>query len=371
MAGQQPAGLRRPRREGNQKTMTDRLTIALAQLNPTVGDIDANAALIRQARAEAAAQGADLVLASELLLSGYPPEDLVLKPDLIERVERAVASLAEETGDGGPGLIFGTPWRQADAVAPLRGHVFNAAVLLDEGELKAVRFKYDLPNYGVFDEKRVFRAGELPGPVNFRGVRIGIPICEDIWTPDAAECLAETGAEILLVPNGSPYEVAKSDERLQHAVARVTETDLPLIYVNQVGGQDELVFDGGSFVLDAACNLRVQLPAFESCVEITRWARGDDDTWSCESGLLCAPESGMEPVYRALVLGLRDYVNKNRFPGVILGLSGGIDSAISAAIAVDALGPERVHCVMMPSPYTSRDSLGGCGGGGRAARRHL
>ena len=337
--------------------MTDRLAIALAQLNPTVGDIAGNTDLIREARAQAAAQGADLLVASELFLVGYPPEDLVLKPAFLEEARVAAKALAAETADGGPGILLGLPWREEGATGPLRQHVHNALAVLDGGEITALRFKVDLPNYGVFDEKRVFKAGPLPGPVNFRGVRLGIPICEDIWTEEVCECLMESGAEILIVPNGSPFEMDKPDFRVQLGVARVTETGLPLIYVNQVGGQDELVFDGNSFALNADCHLKVQLPAFEETVVTTIWERGADDGWVCEAGPVTAPDSGMEPTYRALVLGLRDYVNKNRFPGVIIGLSGGIDSAITAAVAVDALGPERVHCVMMPSPYTSQESL--------------
>ena len=243
--------------------MTDRLTIALAQLNPTVGAIAANADLIRRARARAAEQGADLVITPEMSLVGYPAEDLVLKPAFLEQARAALEDLAAETDDGGPGLIVGLPWREEGAETPLRHRVLNAAAVLDGGEILAVRFKVDLPNYSVFDEKRVFKAGPLPGPVNFRGVRLGIPICEDMWTEDVPECLMESGAEILIVPNGSPYEMDKTDERLQLAVARVTETGLPLIYVNQTGGQDELVFDGASFVLDGERALCAQLPVFE------------------------------------------------------------------------------------------------------------
>ncbi len=333
--------------------MSDRLSIALAQMNPTVGDLEGNADLIRRLRAEAAAEGADLLVGTELCISGYPPEDLVLKSAFVAACMASVEALAKETADGGPGLLVGTPWRdEADGA-----RIYNAALLLDGGRVQSWRAKYDLPNYSVFDEKRIFAAGPLPGPVNFRGVRLGLPVCEDMWNAEVAECLAESGAEILIVINGSPYEMDKGDLRVQLAVQRVTETGLPLVYVNQVGGQDELVFDGGSFALNPDCGLAVQMPTFEQALAVTRWRRGADDRWTCEDGPREAPADGLEAVYRALVLGLRDYVGKNRFPGVVLGLSGGIDSALSAAVAVDALGAERVHCVMMPSPYTSQESL--------------
>jgi len=329
--------------------MTDTLSITLAQLNPTVGAVDANVDRLRTARVAAASDGADLVVASELLVCGYPPEDLVLKPFFQDRIEAAVKALADETADGGPAVLVPSPWR-AD------GRLYNSVLLLDGGSIAGVRHKHDLPNYGVFDEKRVFAAGPMPGPVNFRGVRIGVPICEDIWTGDVVECLQESGAELLIVPNGSPFEQKKPDTRLQYSVARVTESGLPLVYVNQVGGQDELVFDGASFVLNADSSLAVQLPAFEAISATTRWTRTSDG-WACAPGDMAPPPDGLEAVYRALCLGLQDYVNKNGFPGVVLGMSGGIDSALSAAIAADALGPDRVHCVMMPSPYTSADSL--------------
>jgi len=330
--------------------MTDRLVIALAQINPTVGAVQANADRVRGARARAAAQGADLVVFPELVLSGYPPEDLVLKPFFLSTVRHVVEILATETADGGPAMIVTAPWRGEDS------RTYNAALLLESGRIAATRFKHDLPNYGPFDEKRVFTPGPVPGPVNFRGVRLGLMICEDMWTPDVAETLAETGAEILVVPNGSPFETGKSDIRLNLGIARVVETGLPLIYVNQVGGQDELVFDGSSFVLNADRELAIQLPSFDEGLVLSHWVRGDHG-WFCQTGERTAPTTGLEAIYRAMALGLRDYVEKNRFPGIILGMSGGIDSALSAAVAVDALGPERVHCVMLPSPYTSRESL--------------
>jgi NAD+ synthase len=329
--------------------MTDNLAIGLAQLNPTVGDVDGNLAKVREARAEARAQGADLVVCSELNICGYPPEDLVLKPAFQDRCEAAVQALAADTADGGPALLVGSPWRND-------GRLHNAAVLVADGEIAALRYKCDLPNYGVFDEKRVFAPGPPQGPVSFRGVRLGVMVCEDMWTPEVTECLAETGAEILMLGNGSPYEHEKHGQRIDLARKRVAESGLPIIYVNQVGGQDELVFDGTSFALEGDGSLRVQLPAFRETLALTRWRR-QGDGWHCVAGDAVPLEDGLNGIYQAMVLGLRDYVDKNRFPGVILGLSGGIDSAISAAVAVDALGPERVRAVMMPSPYTSRDSL--------------
>jgi NAD+ synthase len=330
--------------------MTDTLAMALAQINPTVGDLAGNAGRIRAARANAARERADLVVFPELVVTGYPPEDLVLKPAFQEAVKTTVEALAAETGDGGPAMLIGAPWVS-------QGKLYNAALLLDGGKIAATRFKYDLPNYGVFDEKRVFAAGPLPGPIAFRGVRLGVMVCEDMWTADSAETLAESGAEILVVPNGSPYESDKIDERINLSVKRVTENGLPIVYVNQVGGQDELVFDGASFVLNADCKLAAQLPSWAEAVRLTKWTRGGNGQWWCAPGEIVKPLPRIEEIYRALVTGLRDYVTKNRFPGVILGLSGGIDSALTAAIAVDALGAEAVRAFMMPSPYTSRDSL--------------
>ena len=330
--------------------MTDHLKIALAQLNPIMGDVEGNAAKARAARAEAAGQGADLIVFSELYLCAYPPEDLVLKPAFQEACRAACEALALETADGGPAMLIGLPWVED-------GRLYNAMALLEGGRVATLRFKVDLPNYSVFDEKRVFAQGRFPDHIPFKGVRIGVPICEDIWGPDVVECLAETGSEILIVPNGSPYNRDKTDTRLNIAMLRVTETGLPLIYLNQVGGQDELVFDGASFGLNADGGLAFRLPAFCEMVTVTDWRRGEKG-WVCEAGPKVLIEEEDEADYAACVLGLRDYVEKNRFPGVVLGLSGGIDSALCAAMAVDALGPARVHCIMMPYRYTSEESLG-------------
>ncbi|NQV98993.1 MAG: NAD+ synthase [Rhodospirillales bacterium] len=329
--------------------MTKHISIALAQINPTVGDITANANLIRGARAEAAKAGADLVIFGELSVCGYPPEDLVLKRALQDRVRDEVSALAGETGDGGPALLIGAPWLMDSGL-------HNAALLLDGGEIASIRLKHELPNYGVFDEKRVFASGPLPGPIAFRGVRLGVMVCEDMWFADVAECLQESGAELLVVVNGSPFESDKLDERLNYAVARIRETGLPLVYVNLVGGQDELVFDGASFVLNSDCSLRARAHPWQSQVLMTHWSHTDAG-WVCAETEIAKSEPVRQSMYQAMVLGLRDYIRKNRFKGVVLGMSGGIDSAISAAVAVDAIGPENVHCVMMPSPYTSQDSL--------------
>ncbi len=329
--------------------MVETLRIALAQINPHAGQIEANIAAIRRARAEGARLGADLVVTPEFSVGGYPPEDLVRKPAFVAACEAAVARLAAETDDGGPGLVVGGPWQDGALL-------HNAAFLLDGGKLVARRAKHELPNYGVFDEKRVFDAGASPGPVVFRGFRLGLMICEDWWFPAVAETLAESGAEILLSINGSPFEDGKPARRVALAVERVVETGLAYVFLGMVGGQDELVFDGASFVLNPDRSLAVQMPFFAESVTLTEWTR--------EGGrLVCAPQSPvaepgrLEAIYRCMMLGLADYLRKNRFPGVLLGLSGGIDSALSAAVAVDALGPERVRCVMLPSPYTSQHSL--------------
>ena len=327
---------------------TQTLKIALAQLNPIVGDLSGNAELLKQARADAAASGADIVVASELFLTGYPPEDLVLKRSFLTRAREMVDDLVALTADGGPALIFGAPMIDG-------GQLHNSVVAADGGQM-AVRHKHHLPNYAVFDEKRLFHAGPLPAPVEMRGVRFGLPICEDIWFGDVCAHLKAEGAELLVSPNGSPFERGKHDKRCAHARARVGETGLPLVYVNQFGGQDELVFDGGSFAMAGDGTIAVQGAVWSSDVIVTDWHAGEG-AWACTPQTAAAAPDDLAQIYQAAMLGLRDYVNKNGFPGVLLGLSGGIDSAICAAMAVDALGADHVHAVMLPSRYTSRSSL--------------
>jgi NAD+ synthase len=325
------------------------LKLAIAQINPHLGQIETNVAIILAARDEAARHQADLVVTPEFSVAGYPPEDLVRKPAFVAACVAAIDRLAAATADGGPGLIVGAPWQEGD-------RLYNAAFVLDGGRITARRAKHELPNYGVFDDKRVFDAGPAPGPVVFRGHRIGLMICEDWWFPAVSETLAESGAELLLAINGSPWEDGKNSARIDLAVARVVETGLAFVFCGQIGGQDELVFDGASFVLNPDRSLALSMPLFESAVTLTEWDH-DGERLVCRPQALAPEPERFELIYRCMMLGLGDYVRKNRFPGVILGLSGGIDSAISAAVAVDALGADKVRCFMLPSPYTSQDSL--------------
>ena len=327
--------------------MTDRLTIALAQLNQRVGDIPGNMAAMLEWRAKAS--GADIVMFPELQMTGYPPEDLVLKPEFVRRAMEASERLIDATVAPGPAILFGS-------IHAEEGRVYNAYMLADGGKLIARRLKRELPNYGTFDEKRVFAPGPLPEPVEYKGVKFGIPICEDIWLESVCAHLKDAGAQFLLVPNGSPYELNKDEQRIRLVEQRVTETGLPIAYLNRVGGQDELVFEGASFVINGDGELAVHLPDFDEAMWLTEWSPCPGG-WRCADGRKARIAQFPEDVYRAMMLGLRDYVDRNGFPGVILGLSGGIDSALSAAVAVDALGPERAHCVMMPSKHTAAESL--------------
>ena len=319
------------------------------QLSQRIGDLAGNAEQMLEWRAKAAAEGADLVLVPELQLTGYPPEDLVLKPEFVRQTMETAERLVAATVDGGPALLFGSIHAEG-------GVDYNCVILAEGGRIVGRRLKHELPNYGTFDEKRVFTPGPLPEPILFRGVKLGVPICEDIWAERVCSHLAKAGAEILLSPNGSPYEVDKDSLRQRQVRERVIETGLPLVYLNRVGGQDELVFDGSSFVTNDDGSIAVQLPDFEEAMALTDWVRSPNG-WRCESGGRAELSPYPEDMYRAMMLALRDYVGANGFPGVILGLSGGIDSALSAAVAVDALGADKVWCVMLPSKYTSDDSL--------------
>jgi NAD+ synthase len=328
--------------------MVDTLRITLAQVNQSVGDLAGNAAAMLAAREKA--KGSDLIVFPELQLVGYPPEDLILKPALIERAAAELERMALATAEDGPAMLVGSVFVQD-------GALHNGVALLDGGKVAAIRFKHELPNYGTFDEMRLFQPGPLPEPIVFRGVMIGVPICEDIWHPDVCRHLADFGAELLICPNGSPYEIDKDTLRIDGvAKLRAVDTRLPLAYVNRVGGQDELVFDGASFVINGDGSLAVQMADWAEQVVETRWTRTAQG-WRCDRGEVAKLADHPEDIYTAMVVALRDYVNRNGFPGVVLGLSGGIDSAICAAIAADALGPERVWAVMLPSRFTSYDSL--------------
>ena len=328
--------------------MTERLTIAFAQLNQRVGDLEANAAAMLDWRAEAA--GADLIIFPELQLTGYPPEDLILKPEFVRRCHEATDRLVAATAEPGPAMLIGT-------VIADGGAVYNAVILAEGGQIVGRTLKHELPNYGTFDEKRVFASGPLPEPIAWRGVKLGVPICEDIWQDRVCHHLAEAGADMLLVPNGSPFEIDKDEKRQQLVRSRVVSTGLALAYLNRVGGQDELAFDGSSFILNADGERVVQMCDWQESLLTTDWEKGESGRWSCVTRVTCELDDFPEGMYHAMMTALRDYVQRNGFPGILLGLSGGIDSALSAAVAVDTLGPDKVWGVMLPSKYTSPESL--------------
>ncbi len=330
------------------------ISLTLAQINPTVGALHGNAEIILGIW-EAAST--DLIIFPELCVCGYPPEDLVLKPAFIDEVKSCVERICEKSKTFKSAALIGCPWR-------IDGQIYNAALLIEGGKIILTQAKHDLPNYGVFDECRVFAKGALPDAFTFRGVKIGIAICEDLWFPQVAAHLKSQGAQILLVPNASPYEISKDDTREDIAKLRTRETGLPIVYVNQIGGQDEIVFDGASFVMSADGEIVFQMPEFEEgtlTCHLDRAVASGEIFIDCQQerslGFARDDKDGMEELYNALVLGLRDYVRKNGFPGILLGLSGGIDSAISAVIAAEAVGAQNVQCVMMPSRFTSQDSL--------------
>ena len=323
--------------------------IYLCQLNFHVGNLKNNLDRILTTRESISSQGGDLCVFSELSVTGYPPEDLVLRKTFIKSAEKVVEKLLDISKDNGPGMIVGYP-RLYD------NKLMNSAALIHNGKISIID-KFHLPNYGVFDEERVFNTDRMPGPILFKGIRIGLMICEDMWYPDVAESLQESGAQLLIVINGSPFDQKKEDERLSVAVSRVVETNLPLIYVNQIGGQDELVFDGGSFALNASSKLCLQSAAWKEEINYIEIVNNNKDLFDISPSIINKISVGLESKYHAMVLGLRDYVKKNKFKGVIIGLSGGIDSALAVAIAVDALGKDRVRGIRMPSKYSSDGSL--------------
>tara|TARA_R110002072_G_scaffold13968_5_gene58158 strand:+ start:2308 stop:3966 length:1659 start_codon:yes stop_codon:yes gene_type:complete len=328
--------------------MSERFRITLGQLNPTVGDLASNAALARDAWAQGKAAGSDMVALPEMFITGYNAQDLVMKHAFQLDVMTHIEALAVACADG-PALAIGAPWVEGTKL-------YNAYLILKNGKIASRSLKHNLPNETVFDEVRIFDAGPLGGPYSVGNTRVGSPICEDAWHPDVTETLAETGAEFLLVPNGSPYYRDKMETRQNMMVARVVETGLPLIYLNMVGGQDDQVFDGASFALNPGGQLAVQMPAFDACVTHVDLERGPEGWRVLPQELIPLPDD-REQDYRVMVLGLRDYMRKTGFKKVLLGLSGGIDSAIVATIAVDALGADNVRCVMLPSEYTSQSSL--------------
>lgn len=328
--------------------MANTFRLTLAQLNATLGDLAGNAQLVRDAVAEAKAVGSDFVAFPEMFITGYQLLDLVMKQAFAEDVERVITALAEELADGPAFGIGGPLW---GATKP-----FNAYYICDSGIVVATILKHHLPNYAVFDEVRYYHSADPQGPVSINGVRIGFPICEDAWFEDVCETLEESGAEILISPNGSPYHRGKMEMRQSVVVSRIVETGLPMAYLNLLGGQDDQVFDGGSFVLNQGGALAVQMPQFEAVVEHVDFARGDDG-WAAEPGVKASLPGEYEADYHVMVMALGDYLRKTGFKQVVLGLSGGIDSAIVACIAADAIGPENVHCVMLPSRFTSETSL--------------
>ena len=334
--------------------MTKTLKIASAQLNPTVGDLAGNLVSAREAYERAKIGGADIFVLPETYVIGYPAEDLQLKPSAVRACMAQVKEFAEITKDG-PAVVFSTPWH-GDGKDGQAGRLYSAVLFMQGGEITDIRFKHDLPNYGVFDEKRVFSKGPLPEPIVFKGVKIGLPICEDIWHEGVCEHLAKQGAEILISPNGSPWRRNAHWQRKTVARARIKNTGLPIIYVNQIGGQDELAFDGSSFSMSGSGEYVQKLPAFVESFDIAKW-RKTKAGWECVSAHMEKQLKGYEADWQAMAIGLGDYIHKNGFKQVVLGMSGGIDSAMAACIAADALGPENVWCVMLPSKYTSDDSL--------------
>ncbi len=324
------------------------LTFALAQLNVTVGDFAGNRAKILESYRQASASKADMLICTELAVTGYAPEDLVLRPYFQQCAMESIHHLAAATAESQTALLVGGIWHD-------EGTLHNALFLLEHGEIKHITYKHDLPNYGVFDEKRVFHPGHLPSAIEWRGLRLAAIICEDSWNLDIAHYVAKQSIDLTISINASPFELGKTERRIERMQDNVHITGAPLIYVNQICGQDDVVYDGGSFVMSADGTIPYQMPHWKEQIAYTQWTQ-KDGAWTCTSPQSIPHMSREETIYHAMVLGLRDYVTKNGFPGIVLGLSGGIDSALSAAVAVDALGKDKVWCVLMPSEFTSQES---------------
>ena len=328
--------------------VTDNLAIAVAQLNPHLGNVHANTEKLISAHKKAIKLGADILITPEMYLAGYPCDDLVYREDFMAEIEASLNYLATHTTDGKPAMVVGAPRKQDSTL-------YNAIFVLENGKIAHHYDKINLPNYGVFDDKRNFESGNGTGPISVRGWRLGLAICEDIWTSDICETLQEAGAQVIISLNASPFEIGKQDRRMATAIARMNETNLPIIYLNMVGGQDEIVFDGNSFALNVNGELVAHLPSFSEIVSLV--TMDTDEKGVKLIGQIYKPEEGLAPCYNALMIGIRDYVEKNNFPGVVLGLSGGIDSALVAVLAADALGAQNVSAIMMPSEFTSDISL--------------
>ncbi len=329
--------------------MTKKLRVYLAQLNATGGDVEGNINLLREARGKANQKKSDIIIAPEMFVSGYPVDDLVLRKEFLESIENEITKIASETNDGGPAIIVGAPRINENKLR-------NSVYVLDQGRVIGVRDKAKLPNEDEFYDNRQFIPGDLPGPVLIRGVRVGLPICQDLWDPEVCECLLEAGAEIILSINGSPFNSKKYIQRLNAVISRSKETNLPITYLNLVGGQDELLFDGGSFVLNETGSLACQMPMFETAGNHIDYLKSNN-SWGCKNSIKVPCLEGDDALYNAILLSIKDYVRKNGFREVILGLSGGIDSALVAALSVDALGSENVKSFMLPSQFTSQSSL--------------
>ncbi|MCP4394639.1 MAG: NAD+ synthase [Alphaproteobacteria bacterium] len=332
--------------------MTTKLNIAIAQESPVVGDIAGNKKIVMERWKQAKAQGADMIVFPELFITGHTPENILFRVNFIKNVKKAINELATMTRNSKTAILIGAPWVEED------GSRYNAAVLLDKGEISHKIFKKYLPNKSVFNQSRLFKSAPCPLPVDFRGAKLGIMLCADMWYYDVSEHLASQGAELLVIINGSPYTINWKTSRINEARTRSEHTGLPVVFANMAGAHDGLLYDGASFAMDADGDIPVQLPQFKPSLIVTSWEKDEKKSiFKCVSKHDGTLYYGKKEIYIALMTGLREYIQQNNFPGVVLGMSGGMDSAFTAMLAADALGPENVHCVLLPSKYTSQSSI--------------